>query len=435
MSYNIKIKPSDRCLVERSGCDRYDHGIAACCGLLSGFIDVFFIGSPLDSKVGRVTDKAVDKFVISVAERIPKSLTGGKSWDPQNGKTVQSAIGFIERNFPVPYDQKNRLETGELVDITAKNHHFKSLGHSPSIIGLVFSILNQFTNTATFLDKGRLITIEGTGKGVCLQGANLCSKLYCGFCNWILHIISDMAGSSGSRGNGGRGSGVPIPMMELFGLCNFGKLRIGKNLNTLATTMTKVFQNGYDLRHGIGLTIPVMLEEMFIKLFWMIRRIFGDHKSLGESIPDSSDPDLRIMILTANSVLCAADTAGALVSGLKAGVKSTGAGVMEFMLNLNLVAWQRLLFLGFKELCIRVSPTFYLYVEEVGERLKKSYKKETALERSALQKYYIKMHSYNIKLDKELMRHTKEFEAEIQRRLNKTVSINTITDLDKYIRT
>ena len=33
----------------------------------------------------------------------------------------------------------------------------KSLAHSPDIIGLFFSILNQFTSTSTFLNDGQLI--------------------------------------------------------------------------------------------------------------------------------------------------------------------------------------------------------------------------------------------------------------------------------------
>ena len=82
----------------------------------------------------------------------------------------------------------------------------KSLGHSPDIIGLFFSILNQFTSTSTFLSNGQLITIETNTYE--LQGHNFISKLFCGVTNWFGHIMSDIAGSSGAAG---RGSGVVIP--------------------------------------------------------------------------------------------------------------------------------------------------------------------------------------------------------------------------------
>ena len=38
--------------------------------------------------------------------------------------------------------------------------------------------------------------------------------------------MSDIAGSSGGRGNAGRGSGVCAPFYEFFSVCNFGKINI-----------------------------------------------------------------------------------------------------------------------------------------------------------------------------------------------------------------
>ena len=35
-----------------------------------------------------------------------------------------------------------------------------------------------------------------------LQGHNLVAKLLCGICNWFFHIMSDIAGSTQSRGYG-----------------------------------------------------------------------------------------------------------------------------------------------------------------------------------------------------------------------------------------
>ena len=90
--------------------------------------------------------------------------------------------------------------------MTTINHHIKSLGHSPDPIGLFFSILDQFTNTASFISDGKLIRIDTSSSSLRLQGDNFIAKLFSGFVNWIGHIFSDMAGSSGSRGNGGRGT-------------------------------------------------------------------------------------------------------------------------------------------------------------------------------------------------------------------------------------
>lgn len=78
--------------------------------------------------------------------------------------------------------------------MSAKNHHMKSLAHSPDIIGLFFSILNQFTSTSSFLHDGQLITIQT--ETFELQGHGFVSKLFCGVANWFGHIMSDVAGPS-----------------------------------------------------------------------------------------------------------------------------------------------------------------------------------------------------------------------------------------------
>ena len=98
--------------------------------------------------------------------------------------------------------------------MAAKNHHIKSLAHCPDPIGLFFSIIDQFAGTATFISNGQIISVRTETQE--LQGGNFIAKLFCGFANWIGHIMSDAAGSSGGRGNSGRGSGVPIPFFEVI---------------------------------------------------------------------------------------------------------------------------------------------------------------------------------------------------------------------------
>lgn len=237
-------------------CDKYDFLASVCIGGCAGAIDVFFVGEPGFSKLGKATDKAMDNIVMRFAKAV--------GWSPKDGKqgNVASAIGFLENKYRVNYDQSHTGQVGRRFQLTPKNHHLKSLAHSPDIIGLFFSILNQFTNTSSFVSNGKLITIQNSDTQFELQGHNFISRLYCGFCNWVGHIMSDIAGSSGSRGKQdcGRGMGVPVPFMELFQLCDFGKLR-GKNeeTTTLARVMEEVFVNGYDARYAVAMSIPVVL--------------------------------------------------------------------------------------------------------------------------------------------------------------------------------
>ena len=73
---------------------------------------------------------------------------------------ISSAIGFLERKFKVNYDQRNGADVDWKFRLSPSNHHFKSLSHSPDILGLFFSILDQFMNTSSFFANGKLVRID-----------------------------------------------------------------------------------------------------------------------------------------------------------------------------------------------------------------------------------------------------------------------------------
>ncbi|MBQ6695990.1 MAG: hypothetical protein IJN16_04730 [Lachnospiraceae bacterium] len=322
-------------------CDKYDYLISVGCGAIAGIIDVFLVGAPGDSMLVSWTDTQVDKVVMTFAKTC--------GWTPREGKenNVASAIGFLEKKFPVNYDQRHSGDVGNLFNMSAKNHHMKSLAHSPDIIGLFFSVLNQFTSTSSFLSNGQLVTIQTDTYE--LQGHNFISKLFCGVANWFGHIMSDVAGSSGASG---RGSGVVIPFYELFQLCEFGSFQVGKDRNTLATVATKVFQEGYDARFGLAMTIPVVLCDLLIKLVWAIKHYFYHKKPLIECIPTNKHDDLRIMLIIGDGTLC-------IMDGADAAIRSGGNWV-HFFLRLNIIAWYRLVSLVFREVCIQLGISFPL---------------------------------------------------------------------------
>jgi hypothetical protein len=323
-----------------SKCDKYDYLIAAFSGVTAGFIDIFFVGAPGQSILGDWTDTKADNLVKRFAK-----MSG---WKPREGKedSIASAIGFLEKKFPVNYDQANTTAVGGAFQMGTKNHHYKSLAHSPDLVGLFFSILDQFQHRSSFLSDGKLIRIETGSQNLSLYGDNFPAKLFCGFCNWIGHIVSDMAGSSGGRGQmTGRGSGVPIPFMELFQLCDFGELQVGKNRHTLAIVMTQVFQNGYDARFGAAMAIPVLVNELMIRTLWVIKQHFFEKKSWKDCIPTDKHADLRMMLIVGYGALCVMDGADAAIR--------SGGNALAFILRLNLIAWTRLIILIFKELRIR----------------------------------------------------------------------------------
>ena len=118
-------------------CDKYDYIAAVGCGAIGGIIDIFLVGAPGNSTLGNWTDKQIDNIVISFSKKM--------GWKPAETKSnnVKSAIGFLERNFRVNYDQRHTADVGNIFSMSARDHHMKSLAHSPDPIGLFFSILNN----------------------------------------------------------------------------------------------------------------------------------------------------------------------------------------------------------------------------------------------------------------------------------------------------
>lgn len=326
-------------------CDKIDYKIAVFSGIMSGIVDILFVSTPKNSILGRFVDGKTDDLVKFIAKQC--------GWNPRLGKeeNIASAIGFLEKKFPVNYDQSSASYTVDGFNMAPNNHHLKSLAHSPSPIGLIFSVLDQFDGKASFIDNGQFIRVDTETQT--LRGNNMISKIFCGFCNWLGHIISDMAGSSGGRGNinGGRGSGVAIPFFELFQLCDFGSFQIGRDKQTLATLMTRVFQEGYDLRFGATMSIPVILNEIFIKVCWIIKRRFYHKLEWKDCVPKLEHKSLHKMLLIGTAGLC-------LLDSIDAGIRS-GGNALKFVLRLNVVAWGRLVVLVVKYLMINHERIIY----------------------------------------------------------------------------
>ncbi|GAA0119001.1 hypothetical protein ACV3P7_02610 [Clostridium perfringens] len=333
--------------MKKANCDKYDYLIGALSGVACGLIDSFFVGMPGASKLGKWTDKKTDDLVQVFAGKVWDSDKKGGANLKKRPDSIGSAIGYLEKRFKVNYDARYASDIGldnEMFKMSASNHHLKSLGHSPDLIGLFFSVLDQFTGTSSFISNGRIIRVESNDSKFKLQGETFTSRLFCGFCNWIGHIMSDVAGSSGTRGHkdGKRGAGVSIPFFEMFQFCDFGSLNINGESKTFAELSVKIFEEGYDARYGAAMAIPVFLNEVIIRFLWMLKSRFYHKNTWKESIPFGNNPELRRMLLVGHGSLC-------IVDGIDAGIRS-GGNILTFALHLNSVAWSRLAFAGLQEI-------------------------------------------------------------------------------------
>ena len=176
-------------------CDKIDYILAATSGAICGVIDIFLVGKPRESPVGEITDKWFENRTMDFAK-----LCG---WDGKDNPCFSSAVKYLEKKFKIPYDQRGAGDAASgIFDLNPRSHHFKSLGHNPTLLGLFFSILDQFNNTSHFVSEEKMISLQEADSNFDLRGSSTLSKLFCGFVNWLGHLVSDMSGSSSSKGRG-----------------------------------------------------------------------------------------------------------------------------------------------------------------------------------------------------------------------------------------
>jgi hypothetical protein len=372
---------------------------------------------PSQSKLGNWTDEQADQFVQNISQKLwdkdepvrnkirkmniskdEKDKLLKEAGIPYNqNKTIrpegrQQCIQYLEKKFGVNYDARyaSDLRDGDKKlnvnpdneKLSTSNHHLKSLAHSPDLIGLLFSVLDQFTSKTTIVDNGKLIRLEiAPDKGKKnpldafeLRGGNFIAKLFCGVVNWIGHILSDLAGSNSSQG---RGAGVPILGYELFQFLNINIKNVNledssKSTITIAELSVKVFTEGYDARFGAAMAIPVALNHFLVRFFFALKRCFYHKLPINQCIPVDlkliqHQPELRRMLLTAYGVLCVIDAGDAAATYF-----IDGGNIVTAALHLNFFAYIRLAQYGLAELRARHRQN-YIDIKAITKRTREEW--------------------------------------------------------------
>lgn len=320
-------------------CDKVDYILAACSGAMCGILDIFLVGKPGESPIGDITDKWFENRTMDFAKMC--------GWNDKENNTLSSAIKHLEKKFKIPYDQRGAGDAaGWIFDLNPKNHHFKSLGHNPTLLGLFFSVLDQFCNTSHFVSNGELISLQEADGKFELKGNDVPSKLFCGLANWFGHIISDVSGSSSAKG---RGMGIPSPiwswMNDIIAIKRKLNIPVGeldKSINELAL---EIYKQGYDARFQDAQAIPVFINELLVRVIYSVRRLvkyFTSTKSedrtfssLWKSCEPFSNATVKRMLTVAHGTFCLIDMGDAVVHGFVSGGGSFN--VTEFAMRLNIV--------------------------------------------------------------------------------------------------
>ena len=283
-----------------SRADRLDYEISVCSGILTAAMDILFIKDFSLEEAHEWGREKTESFVKKVAN----CKTDYK------GDDLAKAVEALEKEFPIPADELTNCFGG------GRQHHLRDFSHHPTIMGLGFSIITQLTGYAFGTDvNGNLKVLEVSDK---LIGKSFPEKIVKGTVDWMLHMVSDMAGSSGRIRMGREGTGLPGPVVSM--LKEFSSLPIAKDFNTkyrdkeisLSQWTSKLFngtllaqhdENGnivkgteirFDLRTEMGIgahiiktAVPVIVNECIVRAFYLFRHLFAETKRINaKSITD-----------------------------------------------------------------------------------------------------------------------------------------------------
>lgn len=333
--------------------DKVDCMIAASSGVITAAMDILWIGEFSILEAQAIGTDLINNFVISFA----KSKGCNKD-------DLKDCIRFLEKKYPLASDKLTNEFGGGL------QHHLRDFAHHASPFGLVCSILNQFTLKGYGTDvQGRVITPDLPYSEV--VGENIKEKIWYGVVQWVFHLISDMAGSSGSTG---RGTGIPGPILSLVKVISamplFRDLKIKYKCDEVGFSVwiSKLF-NGtafsdskqhdtvrFDLRTELGIgsfvtkqAIPVFINQCIVRSFYFVRRLAEEYSKLQlKSVDDLNRINIpRVMpfnnkcidrmITIATGIFTILDGTDALVHSWSTSSKTKGDFITGLVLRLNFV--------------------------------------------------------------------------------------------------
>lgn len=319
-----------------SHADKLDYFVAVASGLICGMIDFLWVGDFNLTEGRQIAEDRVDDFVKKTAQ-----IFGCKSDD------LKDCVKHLEDLFPIPSDGNTPEFGGGL------QHHLRDFAHHPTLVGLIFSLLTQFTGMSYGTDShGVFMIVPVPEKSKVFIGESIPDKIFKGTVIWFFHLVSDMAGSSSTAALSG-GTGIPGPILslakEISALPVFKNATIGEN--SLSSFLAKLFNgtlfakrdtNGaiikdtivkFDFRGELGAAIelgkqavPVITNDVIVRCFYFIRRLaselkesriktFSDLKWINwDACKPFNNPTIDRMLLVATGVFTSVDLTTTVVT-------------------------------------------------------------------------------------------------------------------------
>lgn len=308
---------------ELSNLDKYDYAFASIVGIIMGLVDAFLVGSITDGNknspgqgwLGAKTDTVFEKMVNSYAKFEYNNLDSHKGPRPDFSNPKVS-IRWLEKAHKVSYDAANNAHVTEgLVNgMDPSNHHLKSLAHDPSLLGLIIGVLDQLTGKATFInsDGSFVRVVTDNFENGAVTSASSVQKVIRAIVNWFGHIMSDVSGASGAKG---RGAGLPALFFELTQVLHFGSFTVNNKEMDVAQLSEWIYKQGLDIRALTAQTIPVLISEVMIRLYWSFKKHFYYGESWQDSMitANSKNSDLQKLLFTTMATFETVDISDAIL--------------------------------------------------------------------------------------------------------------------------
>lgn len=290
--------------------NKWDVLVSLSSGVLTSMIDVFMINDISLLEAHDWGKKEVDAFVIKTAK--------SKGY---KGNDLGGAVTHLEDLYPITADNLTDDFGG------GAYHHLRDFSHHPTIVGLLFSIISQFTGNGYGTDRsGKFVSLPIPG----WKQPDFFTAIYNGTVIWFLHMISDIAGSSSTIKMGKEGTGLPGPIMSLLKeISSSPPIRALTKTNkdgnnNFSVVCSKLFsgtllgdhdENGrivkggelrFDFRTELGIGhealtnkqhIPVIINEIIVCAFYSILRLCDElRKKEVSSIEDLKEHDFKAFL-------------------------------------------------------------------------------------------------------------------------------------------
>ena len=107
------------------------------------------------------------------------------------------------------------------------------------------------------------------------------------------HLLSDVNATSPT----GMKISIPAPLTPLLQMVQDGSVSYKGKKYTVGDLSKRMYYDGYNFNHFIGMSIPVILIHLVIKLYTILREMFSDDYSVTKHKSD-------ILLFVSNSILC-----------------------------------------------------------------------------------------------------------------------------------